>query len=349
MNGEFNDDLKDGVDYCNRQIHSWSEEQLKNYKDSIELFKKHCKDLEIDIDDSNIEFVPTIGVIATSPGLVAQLVTGINKDKEGLYNCRNLYDLFPKKNRIPGYICVKEYLLMFNPRFRREMDCKANWAPQFVDLFWGVDDSKIDSYISLDCDRVRINTDDYSYCEADTWFGSPYKGDISQISDGSANLRPPTDLAENIISYLFKDVYALDIYWSTKGGIKTFQALEFKNDNIKIILNNSEYHPARYIHAEYDIKNDLFRHFDGAIQYYSSSEYFARRGSDFRHNIKEKLKIKAISEKLFKFNGEISVDMWSGFCCHFFAGNPLTFEYFTGNYPEHTEDALKSLRESFSI
>jgi hypothetical protein len=81
-----------------------------------------------------------------------------------------------------------------------------------------------------------------------------------------------------------------------------------------------------------------FRHFDGAVHYYTEDEYLNRRDSDFNFNTKSLLCIKPYSEKLFKFNGNISVDMWVEFCSHFYAANPLVIEYFSGSYPEYVND-----------
>lgn len=100
----------------------------------------------------------------------------------------------------------------------------------------------------------------------------------------------------------------------------------------------------RYIHAEYDLLKCGFRHFDGAIQYNTTEEYFTRRDSNFRHNVKEDIKIKPMSVKLFKLNGSIPVEMWTELSSHFFASNPLLHEYFSGEYPPHLVDTLNKIR-----
>ncbi|OCA73963.1 hypothetical protein BBI00_06265 [Chryseobacterium arthrosphaerae] len=43
-----------------------------------------------------------------------------------------------------------------------------------------------------------------------------------------------------------------------KNNIKSFQAEEFKTEEIKIIKNNVEYFPVRYIHAEYEYFEDKY-------------------------------------------------------------------------------------------
>lgn len=56
--------------------------------------------------------------------------------------------------------------------------------------------------------------------------------------------------------------------------------------------------------------------------------------------------IKARSRKVFKINGSLATEDWVEFCCHFFAGNPLVYEYFDGNYPRYVDEALERIRAS---
>ena len=147
------------------------------------------------------------------------------------------------------------------------------------------------------------------------------------------------------ISMFFNEAYSLDVSWHTNNGIKTFQAEEFKTENVKLKINNSIFHPVRYLHAEYDSKNKIFRHFDGAVHLYSETEYFQRRDSDFNYNQKFQLHIKADSLKLFKMNGNVDIDSWILYSSHFFTGNPLIIEYFEGQYPEHIKEIIEKIRQ----
>ena len=53
--------------------------------------------------------------------------------------------------------------------------------------------------------------------------------------------------------------------WKSYGGIKSFQALEFKNKKVQLTIDGEIFYPVRYVHAEYDLGSNSFRHFDGAI------------------------------------------------------------------------------------
>jgi hypothetical protein len=182
--------------------------------------------------------------------------------------------------------------------------------------------------------------------ELDTWYGAQFRNEISAIRDGVSKLRPPVDLDDFTNSFLFADAYSLDIKWETKDGIKSFQAEEFKTDKNKISKNGQDFFPVRYIHAEFDLGKNAFRHFDGAVHFYTAHEYYRRRESDFNYNSKNSFKIKTASEKLFKMNGNISVDTWIEFSSHFFAGNPLVIEYFEGKYPDRITEILDAIQKN---
>jgi len=319
--------------------------QLEDNSTTISNFRDFCEIRGLNLAPSSFKFVQTIGIVAEHPNILGVLKHELQKDKEGLIKKNNLLKHFSKKQFNPGYFYSENFMAMASPLFRRGMHKTNNWSPKFIELLWLIDDPKIDTYIAIDFDRVRINVDDTCYLEEDTWYGAPFNKDISLIADGPTHLRPPNYLKREYLSFFFNSLYALDIFWSSKNNIKTFQSLEFKTEDIVLERNGIPYHPARYIHAEYDIEKERFRHFDGAIQFYLEDEYLSRRDSNFNHNIKDSFKIKANSEKLFKFNGDIAVRFWTEFISHFYTGNPLVHEYFTGQYPKHINELLNKINK----
>ncbi len=320
--------------------------QLADNADLINSFKQSCLKKGITLKDDNFKYIQTIGVVACYPNLVGQLCTDFRMDKEGLIDFNFLTQRFVRRPFAKGYLYYDKFMLMAHPYFRRGLHPCSNFAPRFTDFFWTFDQVGIDTYISLDYDRVRIDVSDYSVIELDTWYGAKFSQEISSISDGVTKLRPPVDLGDFANSSFFADAYSLDIKWKTKNGIKSFQAEEFKTDKIKIQKDGQDFFPVRYIHAEFDLDKNTFRHFDGAVHLYTAEEYYSRRESDFNYNLKNRVKIKTVSQKLFKMNGNISVDTWIKFSSHFMTGNPLVIEYFEGKYPDAISEIIETIRKS---
>ena len=235
-------------------------------------------------------------------------------------------------------------MVMAHPYFRRGFHKKSNFTPRFIDLFWGLSKNDVDLYLAIDINRVRINVDEISYHELDTWYGARFNKEIQSIPENMSKLRPPLDIESSYISLFFNHAYSLDTIWKTKDKIKSFQAEEFKAEDVKLIIDGNHYFPVRYIHAEFDLNKRCFRHFDGAIHLLNEDEYFQRRDSDFNYNLKHNQHIKSKSQKLFKMNGTIDIDTWILYTSHFFSGNPLIFEYFEGRYPDHVSEMIEKVR-----
>ncbi|EDU9245038.1 hypothetical protein R951_002007 [Salmonella enterica] len=318
------------------------EKSAGNIHEISNILGKHGFSLK----DDNFEYSDPVGLTIKFDDIVSILAPELKRDKDDLIKCKQIEKLYQKKNR-EGYYYANNYMLMLSPFLRRGMHHTNNWAPLFVAKFWELDLSDIEASIALDNDRVKVDVNDYGYAEFDTWFGAPFEENISNIKDGISKLKPPMDIEARIVDLYFNSKYSLDIKWNTKMNIKTFQALEFNNDNVVIELQGEVFHPAKYVHAEFDIESGFFRHFDGAIHFYTPSEYMARRDSDFNHPLKNKNLLKAKARKIFKLDGKITKNIWLEFTCHFFTGNPLIVEYFTGNYPQYVIDGLNRARTNY--
>lgn len=342
MNGS-----KSAEDFIAQHLRAQAEEadhQLATNSDLINSFIARAATKGIALAASHFCYLPKIGIVAAAPGLTGRLLNGIDQDRDRLYSFETLASLLSLKEYQAGYLRGSNFMVMAHPHFRRGYHDANNFSPRLIELLWGHVDVGTTKHVALDENRVRVNVDESSYFERDTWFGSPFDKQIASIPLGLAKLRPPLSVKPVHLSFFFADAYALDIKWTQEADIKTFQALEMKTDAVTVRLGDQLFYPARYIHAEYDLRLGAFRHFDGAIQYYTESEYAARRDTDFNHNAKTFALVKARSRKLFKFNGRTSVDRWVEFCCHYLSGNPLIHEYFTGRYPTHIIEVLPKLQ-----
>lgn len=321
-----------------------SRKRLAEAADLLAKFTTLAASKGVSLSAESFEYVQTIGLVAKAQGIARALLGPIRTERDGLLPFKEIASRFPPSTHFDGCFAGPDFILMAHPCYRRGMHAVNNWAPRFIDLFWRFDGPGIEKYIALDEDRVRIDVDGLGYFEADTWYGAPFEEDIRNIKPGIAKLRPPLDIEPRHVSFFFASAYCLDIKWSESDGIKSFQALEMKTEDVRIEIEGQHYFPARYLHAEFDLAANCFRHFDGAIQLFEEEEYFHRRDSDFNMTMKNAAHIKARSNKVFKINGPLKTEEWVEFCCHFFTANPLTFEYFSGKYPKHIVEILERVR-----
>ncbi len=321
-----------------------SRKRLDEASDLIAKFTALAASKGVILSAESFEYIQTTGIVAKAQGIARALLGPIRTERDGLLPFSAIASRFPASALQEGCFVGPDFILMAHPCYRRGMHSVNNWTPRFIDLFWRFDGPDIEKYIALDEDRVRIDVDGLAYFEADTWYGAPFDEDIRNIKPGIAKLRPPPNLEPRHVSFFFANAYCLDIKWSESGGIKSFQALEMKTEDIRIEIGGQHYFPARYLHAEFDLAVNCFRHFDGAVQLFTEEEYFHRRDSDFNMTMKNPAHIKARSSKVFKINGPLKTEDWVEFCCHFYAANPLSFEYFSGGYPTHITEILERIR-----
>lgn len=329
-----------------QQMIDEEQKELKENSELISSFISFSDSKGIKLTDKNFRYIQSIGIVANYPNIVSALCSDFERDKEGLLDFNMLKKQFENRPFADGFLYAEKFMLMAHPNFRRSLHPNANFAPRFINLFWKFNAPEISPYIAIDYDRVRINVDNRMYMEEDTWFGAKFNKDISLIKDDTVQLRPPSDLEPFLIDFFFNKTFSLDIKWETKNGIKSFQSEEFKTADFTVKRNDADFHPVRYVHAEFDLAKNHFRHFDGAIHFYTPDEYFTRRDSDFNYNLKNDVQIKTNSEKLFKMNGNISVDTWIEFTSHFMTQNPLVNEYFEGEYPQHISEMLEVVRKN---
>lgn len=310
----------------------------------IKEFKQYCKSKGLDLHDDNFRYIQTIGIIAQYPNLLKILSPELEMDKEGLNNLDNLLKGVKINPYLAGTVHKGNFRLLASPFFRRGHNEASNFPPNFIPLFWNRGSDSYDRSILLDMNRVRIDVDGPIYFEKDTWYGAKFNENISNIPDGNVKLRTPCYYKQDLISHYFESAYSLDIRWVTKDDIRSFQLEEFKTKEVTIITNKKSVHPVRYVHAEFDLHTNAFRHFDGALHFYSPDEYIARKDSDFNYNAKNQHQIKTDSIKLFKINGQIPVETWVELTSHYLNGNPLILEYFEGKYPEYITNMLQLLK-----
>jgi hypothetical protein len=321
-----------------------SHRRLSEAADLIAKFTVMAASKGVILGAESFEYIQTTGIVAKAKGIARKLLGPIRVERDGLLPFNEIANRFPPSAFYEGCFAGPDFILMAHPCYRRGMHPINNWAPRFIDLFWRLNDPGVEKYIALDEDRVRIDVDGRGYCEADTWYGAPFDQDIRNIKPGITKLRPPLDIESRHVSSFFANAYCLDIKWSESDGIRSFQALEIKTEAIRVEIRGQHYLPARYLHAEFDLAANCFRHFDGAIQLFTEEEYFQRRDADFNMTMKNSSHIKARSNKVFKINGPLKTEDWVELCCHFYAANPLTFEYFSGEYPKHVNATLEKIR-----
>lgn len=126
-----------------------------------------------------------------------------------------------------------------------------------------------------------------------------------------------------------------EFYWQHADGVKTFEAEEISTREQLY----DPYYLNRYVHAERDIENRRFRHFDGAIKAYSKDRYERRLAARIPREDRSQHK-----NKLFRIDGAVDADRWLDLTAFFFRGNEMVLRYFD---PEKYERLYREKIESY--
>lgn len=320
-------------------------EELKKNTSIIEEFKAFVKRHKVFLENDCFRWAPQTGLVVLYPCILILLYPDIEVDKEGLVDFEKLKKTIKSKSNLGGVLQGDKCIVYPSSFFRRGYFQFNNFAPRFVELFFNYQDPSVKKYLAMDSDMIRIDLDGGWYEERDRWYGPRFQKKIENIDDGNSKLAPPSNIDEDYIKEFFANVIFIDIKWETKKNIKSFQLEEFKSVNVTIDYDGKIVHPVRYIHSEYDLMKKVFRHFDGAMHFYTSEEYYLRRESDLNYNSKNNNHIKSASKKLFKIEGTIHVETWIEFVSHFLSGNPLIHEYFEGQLPKFIIDIINKIKK----
>lgn len=321
-----------------------SEQKLNANEGLIAGFIAFCAKKGVDLKQSDFQYSPNLGITANLPNILTRLNSELTIDKEGLFLQKDIHKSF-KPWPDMGVFWGEQYRILVHPYFRRGHNIINNFPSSLVQKLLSISDDKIEMSLALDVNRVRIDEETSIHLECDYWFGPKFSGEIEKQRTGPTRHGLPSGIPKTSLSWLFDNNYALMAQWSDKSDAKSFQAKAFKDETIFMIKDELMVYPTYYVHAEYDLDLRQFRHFDGAMHFYTEEEYFAARDLEFKQRNKVETQFKAGSKKLFKLNGIVSIEKWVELMGEFMSGNPLIHEYFTGKYSPQIEEQLENVRQ----
>ena len=172
--------------------------------------------------------------------------------------------------------------------------------------------------IAVDHRRIMKFDDWRQTIECDTWYGPQF--DPDKLDD--LNHKGLTVVGREYPTSL--DQYPLiktEFFWKANeaDNVKTLEIEELScptkpYDNWQI---------NRYAHAERDVIQKVFRHFDGAAKVYRPSEYQSRLRNTMPNNSRPEHYI-----KLFRIDGAIKLPDWISLLSMFYKGNEMVIEHF---------------------
>lgn len=238
----------------------------------------------------------------------------------GLFDTDGLLDLDDRFHLMDGGIKYGDFVLHYHQFLRRGFSSNPNF--NFLGTFANYRSrTKTQNRfrIAIDHRRLMRFVDYQQTMELDTWYGPHFNpddlDDLTKIGLTVVGRSNPSPFNSNY------SLLKTEFLW------KANEAESVKTLEIEEIASNSDstdnWHINRYVHAERDIIRRTFRHFDAAAKVYPHSSYEQRLIETMPNQIRPAHYI-----KLFRIDGEISLDDWLSLLSMFYKGNEMIVEYF---------------------
>lgn len=282
------------------------------------------------LDEASTVFLRVEASVAARKDLAANLYPELfatsseHVDKDGLTDYRYLI----RKLKVVGpgiFLDESRQLLLFAHRFfRRSLSHRNKLNEYFLTSFAdAARNEKVRPRIRLDPDLVGHPGDLKELLEFEYWHGPRYADDIASIPSGVTVLKASERTRQ------YEGVDKTQVWWKspetrTSGeGAKNYRTFEIEElmDLPAAGLPGDRY-GCRYAHAEYSLDDTRITHFDGAIRAYPAEPYLTRIDQNIDHAGKN-----SEYTKLFRFDGEVSIESWKRLLSDYFRGNPLVPEY----------------------
>lgn len=215
--------------------------------------------------------------------------------------------------------------ILIHPYFRRSFSELNNFNFGLLDLLFDVYHSGNKSVQIRIASNVVVYTPSWILSnEYDYWFGPKYNDDISNIKEGcTRHASSETDKA-------FNNVEFTDFIWQKKDGEYQFEMEEVVCTETRAL--GRDVYGCKYMHSFYNFQQGSFRHFDGAIRAYDI-ELMAER----LEKPMDQMGHRAQYTKLFRMDGNISLNVWKSIVTKFMYCNPLIYEYFDAELPNDAD------------
>jgi hypothetical protein len=247
-------------------------------------------------------------------------------DNDGLIKLNANFVLFD------GGIRYRDFVLHYHQFLRRGFSCNPNFDFLSALAKYRNGTGRSNNFrIAIDHRRLMRFEDYRQTIERDRWYGPAF--DREKLDDpGRIGLTVVGRINPNAL-----DSYPIE---KTEFLMKLNEGEAIKTLEIEELSSSSNpydgWHINRYLHAERDMPNKVFCHFDGAAKVYAPNKYKNRISQTMPNQPRCDYYI-----KLFRIDGEIILEDWLSLVGMFYKGNEMVIEYFD---PKLFDEKIRPLR-----
>ena len=208
--------------------------------------------------------------------------------------------------------------IVLHSYFRRSYSIYNNYNFGFLDkLFEVYNNGNHSVKVRLEANLVGFTPSWRESHEYEFWYGPKYNDDIESIPEGL------TRYESDEIEKIYTNIKSTEFIWQKKDDGKEYQFEMEEVVDAEAPTIEKETYGCRYLHALYDLNSKVFNHFDGAIRFYDLEKIIERIDTPMNH-----MGHQAEYKKIFRIDGNISLDLWKSLITQYLCSNHSVYDYF---------------------
>lgn len=232
--------------------------------------------------------------------LLEHLLEAFNYCGQGVFKCKH-----------------NQLSIVLHSFFRRSYSIYNNYNFGFLDKLFEVYNNGNHSV------KVRLETNLIGFApswrqshEYEFWYGPKYNDDIESIPEGL------TRYESDEIDKVYTNIKSTEFIWQKKDDGKQYQFEMEEVADVEAPALEKDTYGCRYLHALYDFNHKEFNHFDGAIRCYDLEKMIKRIDTPMNQ-----MGHQAEYTKIFRIDGEISLDLWKSLITQYLCSNHSVYDY----------------------
>lgn len=233
--------------------------------------------------------------------LLEHLLEAFNYCGQGVFKCKH-----------------NQLSVVLHSFFRRSYSIYNNYNFGFLDkLFEVYNNGNHSVKVRLDTNLIGFAPSWRQSHEYEFWYGPKYNDDIESIPEGL------TRYESDEIDKVYTNIKSTEFIWQKKDDGKQYQFEMEEVTDVEAPTLEKDTYGCRYLHALYDFDHKEFNHFDGAIRCYDLEKMIKRIDTPMNQ-----MGHQAEYTKIFRIDGEISLDLWKSLITQYLCSNHSVYDYF---------------------
>lgn len=255
----------------------------------------------------------TNGVYIQNKGIVSRMFPDLTQHiQNGLIDIKLLTPV------LPGIYRIGDYLIFAHRYFRRGYSYLNTLNTAFLSRIEELSKGSVSTKIAIDMDCIGLAGTEHKEFEYAYWWGPKFNNDLNSIPLGV------TRHENEHYNELLSEIRSTEFGWYIQDNKHTFECEEI-TDIPNLSVDHTDMYACRFVHSMVDKDTGMPDHLDGAIRAYTTEKMIERLDISIKESDRD-----TVYTKIWRIDGDISVETWKELIAHYYRDNMMVGEYFGG-------------------